>query len=94
MPSQIGRPRFDSLPKPPPQGSAWSREFVALLIECMESSTREELEQVAGLVASRHVWPTYSALTMLRAMQREFTRMHAPPPRRRRKAGKQSDPKS
>ncbi len=78
-----GRPAFASMPKPPTDGTPWSREFVELLIDLESSSTREDLDHVAGLVAVRHVWPTYSALTMLRAMQREFTRMHAPPPRRK-----------
>ena len=71
----MARPPFDSLPKPPPGGTPWSREFVALLIDSVESSTREELEQGAGLVAIRHVWPTYSPLTMLREMRRELRRM-------------------
>ncbi len=69
-----GRPPFASLPKPPPGGTDWSREFVDLLTDCMEC-TREELDQVAGLVAIRHVWPTYSALTMLREMRRELRRI-------------------
>ena len=49
----------------------------------MECSTREELEQVAGLVAIRHVWPTYSALAMLRAMRRELSNMQTATPHNR-----------
>lgn len=75
-------PHFASLPEPPPESTAWSREFVDLLTD-LESNSRADLDQVAALVAIRHVWPTYSALTMLREMRRELSRMQAPPVRRK-----------
>ncbi len=65
-------PRFDSLPKPLPEGSAWSREFTSLLIHCVECSTREELEQAVDLITIRHVWPTFAARTMLQAVRAEL----------------------
>ena len=75
-----GRTPFDSLPEPLP---GRGREFVDLLIECVECSTRKELEQAADLILVRHGWPHFAARTMLRAMRRELSKMQATTPHNR-----------